>query len=75
MLAQGFSDGFRLRMDLQFSVDVLQVERDSVGRNAHLARGGLLVMPFNQQLLLVIQAAGPERYSSANNPKLRRRAR
>ncbi len=50
MLAQSFGDGFGFGMDLQFFVDVAEVERDCVEGDAHHVGGGLFVMAFDQQL-------------------------
>ena len=49
VFAQGFSDSFGLRMNLQLGVDIFEVERYGVGRDAHLAGGGLLVMAFDEE--------------------------
>src|SRR6266851_2075425 len=49
-LADRFGDGFRLGMDLELVVDVLQVERDGVDADAHGSRGSLLVVAVDQEL-------------------------
>ncbi len=49
MFAQGFSDGFGFRMDLQFFVNVFQVKRNRVNRNIHVAGGGFFVMSFDEE--------------------------
>jgi hypothetical protein len=46
VLAHGFGDGFGFGVDLKFLVDVLEMERDGVKRNAHFVRGGLFMMTF-----------------------------
>jgi hypothetical protein len=49
MLAQGFGDGFGFGVDLQFLVDIFEMKRDGVKRDAHFVRGGLLMMALYQQ--------------------------
>ena len=48
--AQGFGDGFGLRVDLQFFVDISEVEGDGIDADAELGGGGFVVVPFDQKL-------------------------
>ena len=50
MFAQCFGDCFGLGVDLQFGVDVFEMEGDGVGCDAQLRGRGLVVMPFDEQL-------------------------
>jgi hypothetical protein len=50
MFAQGLGDCFSFAVDLELLVDVLEVEGDGVDRNVHLARRGLFVMAFDEEL-------------------------
>src|SRR6266496_1059461 len=49
-LSKRFRDGFALRMDLEFGVDVLEMKADGVDRNAHHIRSRFVVMPLDKQL-------------------------
>jgi hypothetical protein len=49
VFAQGLGDGFGLGVNLQLLVDVLEVERDGVDRNIHLASRRLFVMTFDKK--------------------------
>src|SRR6476620_1217012 len=47
--AQGFRDGFGLRVDLQLFVNLLQVKGDGVDGNTHRVGRGLVMMPIDHE--------------------------
>ena len=49
-LAKGFSYGFGFGVDLKLLVDVFEMKRNRVERDAHFAGSGFFVMPVDKEL-------------------------